>query len=135
MIWNLLGLVRGLSCNRTGNMESAWRALSGASRPSGKIRQAVRQCACESQSPGSRERYGLSDGHRSALPGAARVVVHSDVEVDIPAGSLEAQHRGLGILAGLRALFGCQQCGRKYLELEATIVELSDRVSDDHVRQ
>src|ERR1700728_4604148 len=79
---------------------------------------------------------GASALHRdgSAFSGAAGLVVHGNVEVDVAVRGFEAEDRGFGIVAGFGALFLGQQSGRENLECEATIVELRYGIADHHVR-
>src|SRR4051812_3745593 len=79
-----------------------------------------------------RERLSCDCG---ALSGAAPVVAHGDVHVDVSVRSLEAEHERFGVFAGLDALLFGVQLRRRDLEAEAEIIERGDSIADHQVRE
>lgn len=64
----------------------------------------------------------LRDSYGGAFAGPTRVVMHSDIQVDVATGSFKAEYGGFGILPCLGALLFGEDRRRKNLKLEPAIV-------------
>lgn len=77
----------------------------------------------------------LRDTYGGALAGPTRVVMHSDIQIDISIGSFKAEYRGFRVLTCLGALLFGEDRRREDFKLEPAIIELRDGVADHHVCQ
>src|SRR5690348_13469953 len=77
----------------------------------------------------------VEDGGRIALVATAAQVVHCDIEINLAARSLDADHHGFGVAAAREALIVDVNFGGKDFEAKALVIEQGYGISDDHVGQ
>src|SRR5713226_5584851 len=78
--------------------------------------------------------FSVQSGNGFALLPATMQIVHGDIQVNLSARCLDANHKSFGVGAACQSRFIHVDFWRKHFKMKSLVVEQRHGIADDHVR-